>query len=495
MVYTEAGGSKRLAAVEMGPFQDGSFDLDCAKKVSPKDLGPLVPGTALEYHSASLGSWLPAKLQGKGTLPRTINLDCKESADLCRVRFPPAPAPSSSALGSSSGRPLNLKAGDVCLYQSASAGWIPAKVLLYRDEDKTFDLDVKQRVEAKNIFTMEEGKEVEYHSTSTGQWIPAVIQKRCPEVGVYDLDCKPQVAIARIRPAPAKAPVKAPIPPTAMPGGYGAQVSAAALQSEHSASPSGGRGGFLATVFGGWAGGLSEAHESQAGNPALTRLREATGRQNPAALAAALDIAVAANVAEAELDLAFAALRRLEAPKLWRYMPNDGLHIDLRTGPDIDGSRSPNILKAGDVFVACHEERGNGGVTYLKLADGRGWAFDKKPGFGILCERYVVQGQDRPGGYVVVHDKVPVSSGLERVAGGGDTVARLGAGAKVTVLDVAKVQVKGEEVLRARIEFPEGWVSILEYSTGHRWMIPQPSGQQMIPGGRPPEKKSMFACA
>eukprot|EP00933_Yihiella_yeosuensis_P018635 TRINITY_DN15227_c2_g1_i1.p1 TRINITY_DN15227_c2_g1~~TRINITY_DN15227_c2_g1_i1.p1 ORF type:complete len:955 (-),score=222.57 TRINITY_DN15227_c2_g1_i1:63-2927(-) len=72
---------------------------------------------------------------------------------------------------------------------------------------------------------------------------------------------------------------------------------------------------------------------------------------------------------------------------LWRYSPEDGFHLDIRVVPMITGPRTGLALLAGEVFRVSQEHQGSDGVLYLKLADGRGWVFDKKDGVGSLCER------------------------------------------------------------------------------------------------------------
>merc|ERR1712039_314647 len=69
----------------------------------------------------------------------------------------------------------------------------------------------------------------------------------------------------------------------------------------------------------------------------------------------------------------------------WRYDAGDGMHLDIRTEPDVDGNRNGSILSPGDMFEVSAELQGANGVTYLRLADGRGWAFDYKPGVGTMC--------------------------------------------------------------------------------------------------------------
>jgi len=71
----------------------------------------------------------------------------------------------------------------------------------------------------------------------------------------------------------------------------------------------------------------------------------------------------------------------------WRFDAGDGKHIDLRTHPDISAPRTGGKVLPGECFAVCCEHMGTDGVLYLQLADGRGWLFDHKPGFGPMCLR------------------------------------------------------------------------------------------------------------
>jgi len=72
----------------------------------------------------------------------------------------------------------------------------------------------------------------------------------------------------------------------------------------------------------------------------------------------------------------------------WRYSGKEERMLTLRKVPDIDGACTEKFLRPGEVFAVSQELEGSNGVKYLKLADGRGWAFDRKPGVGILCQPY-----------------------------------------------------------------------------------------------------------
>jgi len=72
----------------------------------------------------------------------------------------------------------------------------------------------------------------------------------------------------------------------------------------------------------------------------------------------------------------------------WVCAPADGLDIGIRERPDIKALRTGEVIRLHERFMVSEEYRDEGtGVLYLRLADGRGWAFDVKPGMGPMCVR------------------------------------------------------------------------------------------------------------
>ena len=72
----------------------------------------------------------------------------------------------------------------------------------------------------------------------------------------------------------------------------------------------------------------------------------------------------------------------------WRYEPPTELPLAIRAVPHVFGEITEHRLRPGEAFCAAQElYRGREGVLYLKLEDGRGWAFDRKPGVGVMCVR------------------------------------------------------------------------------------------------------------
>lgn len=554
----------------------------------------------MEYFSASLARWIPARVVRPGRGPGTLDLDCKESVDLQKIRLvdggatvaapavpvtlAPAAAASVVPAGGVGAGPLGLRPGDTCFYYSTSArDWILAKALRFRPEDSLYDLDVKQSVRPESIFALRENEVVEYHSASTQQWILARVLRRGQAPDTFDLDCKVAVPLARVRPPSSHlpgAPVRV-LEPGAQP-----KAKAAVAPARRNGADSIGQLLPAPSML----GKLDQLRRAvRAGDPTMLRqrlesnsalrlvgdeldkaghalwvletrgpaqedLRRAMAGRDPVALEAALEAATVVGLPDDELEAAARALDALELSMLWRYDPDDGNHLDIRAVPLIGGERTTNRLMAGDVFCVSQEHKGMEGVTYLKLADGRGWAFDVKPGVGTLCMRFqvlryrviadegihdlgmthqihsparitvrhveaggwadrsgvcigddlvtlddtnvgtlspaeleevlrkkrpleisLVCKEDRPGIYVIVHDRSAVTPTVA-LGSDADVVAKLAAGAIVEVLEV--VHNDKEQRVRARLKKPAGWISLLNTESGKRW-----AKRQVVPTG------------
>jgi len=111
---------------------------------------------------------------------------------------------------------------------------------------------------------------------------------------------------------------------------------------------------------------------------------------------------------------------RLPAEKTttWVYKPINGKMIEVRVFPTCSNGRDD---RAGhrvipDEAFDVEEERlatqDGERILYLKLADGRGWLFDQKPGIGVMCVR-----QDGS-------DPLPPLSGVLPPAGGVPDLAK-----------------------------------------------------------------------
>lgn len=72
-------------------------------------------------------------------------------------------------------------------------------------------------------------------------------------------------------------------------------------------------------------------------------------------------------------------------PSLWRYRPQNEASMGIRALPDIEAAMTKYCMQPGEAFEVSEERPGPAGVTFLRLADGRGWLFDRKPGVGTMC--------------------------------------------------------------------------------------------------------------
>lgn len=236
---------------------------------------------------------------------------------------------------------------------------------------------------------------------------------------------------------------------------------------------------------------------------ALRDLKKAVVGKNIRELQMAMEAAAVVLVEESELEAATRRLRDLKA-RTWRYVPTE-CHMDLRREPKVNGERVRQQLNPGDIFLVSKEKRGSDGITYLRLEDGRGWAFDAKPGIGVMCERayedeeeqWAMQSQhplgktvadlrsqtqqksclkkstrglggnigDCPGTYEIVED-TGVTPTVE-LCSERDLISKLQAGTLVEVLQV----VPRPDLHRTRglISNPAGWISLVDTRSGMRW--------------------------
>mmetsp|Transcript_73344 Transcript_73344/g.218939 ORF Transcript_73344/g.218939 Transcript_73344/m.218939 type:complete len:518 (-) Transcript_73344:147-1700(-) len=84
-------------------------------------------------------------------------------------------------------------------------------------------------------------------------------------------------------------------------------------------------------------------------------------------------------------------------PVLWVYDPPVAYPMHLRSRPDLGAPRlRGELLRPGDVFRISEGRVGDEGVTFLRLADGRGWSFDRLPSVGVLCKPFHGAGGTEP---------------------------------------------------------------------------------------------------
>lgn len=90
-------------------------------------------------------------------------------------------------------------------------------------------------------------------------------------------------------------------------------------------------------------------------------------------------------------------LRLEKHGELWQFRSPDGAPLHLRAGPHLDGLRTGDVLRPGDMFRVSQSVQDPCGITFLRLADGKGWAFDKKPRLRPAVSRWTAFfGSDDP---------------------------------------------------------------------------------------------------
>eukprot|EP00930_Biecheleria_cincta_P097727 TRINITY_DN89414_c0_g1_i1.p1 TRINITY_DN89414_c0_g1~~TRINITY_DN89414_c0_g1_i1.p1 ORF type:complete len:631 (-),score=126.60 TRINITY_DN89414_c0_g1_i1:135-2006(-) len=447
VLRADSSGKPALALVAAGPLEDGRYRLASGLKVKAWELAALPAGANVEYYSASMNQWISGHFARPGQVTGTLDLDVKEGAELQRVRLPEAeaagyasggasakvpgtnftPSPpggtgrlrgwnnssadegysgplAGSLVQSSTARPKAradsqryagaeqlLRPGDLCFYKSSTHGWIHASVQQYYADRDCYDLDVKQGVGIQSVFPLQEGADVEYHSASTNSWIPAKVLRARPAEASLDLDVKEQAPFMRVRPRASMAPPATMGPPATMAatGASAGQPLPSRLSQLRSKLDK-----KDATEMRQRLESVSQLNRlpgvGEGRDPvsfAMAELRNAFRSRDPAVLEDAIEKAAQAGVPEEELENAAQALKDLEEP-MWRYEPEDRNHLDIRSVPEIGGQRTSEALLAGEVFRVSQEKVGRDGINYLRLADGRGWVFEKKEGVGTLCLRY-----------------------------------------------------------------------------------------------------------
>mmetsp|Transcript_7041 Transcript_7041/g.13064 ORF Transcript_7041/g.13064 Transcript_7041/m.13064 type:complete len:545 (+) Transcript_7041:71-1705(+) len=527
--YYSASLKQWILARVLGPGrQGGTLDLDCKEGVETSRVrlptGSLVPPSSVGSIMSSTGS-----MNNFGGYPGT---------------GAGAALPRTGGLG-----PWKVRAGESVFYLSSSHGWILARVSKFRVDELTYDLDVKQQVPPDKISPIHEGTIVEYHSASTDQWIRARVLAQGQSPDTFDLDCKAGVPITRLRHADSGAAPMNSSQSVASYGSYGSlppqtstpspRAHALPAQPPRAMGALGGperkleqlRNAMRAedstklrqrieskSALGLVGEELDQANHMlwvmEARPEALKDLRRAMSRFSIDELQAALEAAAVVGVDEEDLEAGCRRLRELKA-QMWRYDAGDRRHLDLRSQPDIDGPRTKTTkgkgpetrLNPGDIFRVSEEREGRDGVLFLRLADGRGWAFDKKPGLGAMCFRLfgnelqktsakvpithtianlrsmhdasmkakapkiqpmdaiLEETEDSPGPYIIT-DTAAVTPTAD-LCSEREIIEKLSVGEAVTVLEVRhRADVKR---VRGRIKRPPGWISIADTESGRRW--------------------------
>jgi len=69
---------------------------------------------------------------------------------------------------------------------------------------------------------------------------------------------------------------------------------------------------------------------------------------------------------------------------VWKVSDKNSCAIGIRAGPDTNSAKSGQVVPHGSVFEVSEMVEDGAGQCYLKLADGRGWAFTHSPKDGRL---------------------------------------------------------------------------------------------------------------
>ena len=154
--------------------------------------GGFVVGECVEYHSRSLGEWIPAVILKVRATGSSYDLDCRPRAAWGSIR----------SLTEGEGLPEHWREA-----RHLSEGADQGRTYYYNAETNAVQWHRPGQPPSSGGPGYEPGEEVEYHSTSQGEWIAAKVLRKHSN-GTYDLDCKPQVQPDRIRPREA-APVSA----------------------------------------------------------------------------------------------------------------------------------------------------------------------------------------------------------------------------------------------------------------------------------------------
>merc|ERR1719329_1776340 len=80
------------------------------------------------------------------------------------------------------------------------------------------------------------------------------------------------------------------------------------------------------------------------------------------------------------------SLELVASSRFWRYIPLHDQPLQLRAGPSFGAEKTDVYLNPQDIFVADQVWVHSDGVHFLRLADGSGWAYDRLPGEGRVCE-------------------------------------------------------------------------------------------------------------
>jgi len=100
---------------------------------------------------------------------------------------------------------------------------------------------------------------------------------------------------------------------------------------------------------------------------------------------------------------------------VWRYRADSRKPIDIRFKTEIDGPRTTHVMQHGTTFRVSQTFLADDGITFLKLADGRGWLFDRKLDGRRMCECQ----EDEPQPWKAAYEELCRKTGPESARGRG----------------------------------------------------------------------------
>lgn len=183
----------------------------------------------------------------------------------------------------------------------------------------------------------------------------------------------------------------------------------------------------------------------------------------------------------------------LEPGIFFKVSDKKGANVGLRSMPDTsEAARCGDgmVLRSGERFEVSAIIEGEGEQKFLKLADGRGWAFTLSAKDGrTLCtpekesaeeQLEEIKGLFPPGEYRLINEGYPTVEASTQ----SEDIGELQCGTVVTITEV--VVLLDEKRVRGRIEKPAGWLSLLKLDDGYRWVVPAklPGVEDMPAGSR-----------
>mmetsp|Transcript_14930 Transcript_14930/g.38354 ORF Transcript_14930/g.38354 Transcript_14930/m.38354 type:complete len:401 (-) Transcript_14930:284-1486(-) len=128
----------------------------------------------------------------------------------------------------------------------------------------------------------------------------------------------------------------------------------------------------------------------------------------------------------------------------------------------------PLRLEAG-----VQQQANHAGSMVVEVGQSRRW--DEDP----FEEEARCAFEDGPGYYITTHVGVVVRS---RIGLDSEKITKLDEGANIRVLEVALLEQEGRSRVRARIEMPAGWITLVSNENGQRWATKQPKAQSQLAG-------------